>query len=182
MMIMIKRTCIWVILIGFSNLLSAQETSLGEEHFKALVYLNNESIVQEKLVQTFQYLQRRKRHPILYTIGPTTEFLPIYFFHYQLTDDDISISAEFLDNRDLYREEYPAALVEQQIIVPSESTRSTKVSLTFSPLIKNYLIAEFLDSDANIGAIKTGRALQVLFIFDQDRNIAKVLFASPIYN
>jgi hypothetical protein len=67
-------------------------------------------------------------------------------------------------------------------LIPFDVKVQAKIKLTFSPIISNYLIVEFLDTAANIGSIKMGPALQVLFIFNDDDTIQKILYANPVYN
>ncbi|MEL6969940.1 MAG: hypothetical protein AAFO02_07200 [Bacteroidota bacterium] len=176
------KSIIFVFSFLFVNTINGQDFCFGEEHFKSVLYLNNSVVVQDKLIQTFSHLQRRKKDPVSYTIATEFELIPIYFFHYMLEDGDVTVDKRLILNQDLYQQEYSARVVENDILPRSETLLDAKVTLVLSPLIENFLVAEFLETEANIGPYKSGRALQVLFIFDEQKDIQKVLYASPLYN
>jgi len=176
-----RKSNLFVCLILMPFLLHSQPNG-GDKYFLALAYLNNAPIVQIKLKEKFYYLSKRKKCSLQYTIEPKIELLPIYFFQHQLFDSDINIDKKLIEDRDRYQIEYQKLLDNQRLLIPFDVKVQAKIKLTFSPIISNYLIVEFLDTAANIGSIKMGPALQVLFIFNDDDTIQKILYANPVYN
>ena len=170
--IIVALTCL---ISGWS--LNAQ--SLTESpYLTALTFIQNSQDVQDNLKRVF-CKKRAQLECLGYNIQDKTDLLPIHFFSaaYRL----IRLPQNVVKSPDLYKERFK----DTPNVRLSSNTYAHKKSplrLTLSPLIENFLVAEFLIDSFNISSVKMGPALLVLIIFNDEGEVKDVYFASPMYN
>ncbi len=168
-------------LICYSLACKAQDC-IDSKLLTALVYIKYNPDINEKIKKTFPYLIKKKENWIDFKINEELSFIPIYFFSYKLNEETVRLSKELLTDRKKYKDQYFFNSYKINILSNFSKTKNSKIILTLSKPVNNFLIVEFLDAEANIGSIKMGPALQLLFIFDPSGLINDVFTASPIYN
>lgn len=178
---MIRQIIIFVLLIGFFSITYGQG-SIDDKYLVSLIYLKSNKNAVSKIKKTFSYLTKKKDKCIDFNVSDQISFLPILFFGDQLEKQDIGIAFELVKDRNLYKEKFNFETYSLPYLKELIDRSDSRLILTFSKPIDNYLIAEFLDSELNISDIKMGHALQFLFKFSEEGLIEKVLYATPHYN
>ncbi len=173
---------VFSLLMIFSPLLTSAQASLEARVLTALTYIQYNPNVFSQLKKTFPYLTKRRDRVVPYEVNTFVEFNTIYFFSYKLPKDKIPLPIDLIEDQDLYKKEFFFTRYSPDFLQQIPRKEQAKINLTFSQPVKNFLVAEFLDKDANISSIKMGPALQLLFVFAPSGLIEEVYFASPVFH
>lgn len=115
-----------------------------------------------------------------FNLSPYISYLPF-------PDINLDLTKLKLMDKQQHREKYHFDLERNTLfneLIPN--TAHSKMYLLFSKPINNYLIAEFIikttDNEIDLVKFKTGPAMQLLFIFNENDIVAEVYISRGYYN
>ncbi len=159
------------------------QDSINNKYLVSLIYLKSNKAINLEIKKTFPHAVKKREQYIEFNLREEIMFLPIYFFENQLIKKNFRIEKEFITTRSLYNKRYGFSSYQYPLFGKLLEKSDSKIVLTFSEPIEDYLVAEMLDARLNLGsAIKMGPAIQFLFKFNDAGLIEDVLIASCVYN
>lgn len=170
----------------FSKVLGQQiENKINNKYLIALLYLKSNKEANIEIKRAFPYLVKKKEKFIEFIVREEMRFLPINFFTDKLKGKNygIQLDQKFLDDQRLYKQQYEFPPYRNNLLNKVIAASESKIILTFSEPINNYLIVEMLDSRLNLSRkLKMGKSIQFLFIFNDEGLIEEVLNTFNHYN
>lgn len=167
----------------------SQESATDTKYLKALIYLKTNTSINEKL-QVFQkkWIKKnnsRKKCFVEFNLAQDVDFMPIFDFRNKIDYSKCDLDKELIEDMYLYKEKYFFESFKIPLFRELVSENSSRLYLTFSKPVGNYLIAEFKVRDKNykydMPVLKNGPALHLLIFFN-DGAISDVYTAGSYYN
>ena len=157
------------------------QDAIDKKYLVALLYLKSDKEINHKIKWTFSYLDTSKGS-IEFIVNNEIWYHPLYSFSNNLKENDWGIDSSIIDDKKLFKERYYFEPIKMPLFSKLLSPSDSKISLTFSKPFGNCLIGEMLDSGANAtNSFKTGRAIEFLFIFNEDGLIKKAFYNITVY-
>ncbi len=164
--------------LALSLKLNAQKL-LDDKYLIAIIYLRTNEAANEQMKQTFQKLARKKSRYVDFNIHDQITFLEIWPFQSQLLEQGLGIDKGLVSNENLYRSKYRFKPYTNELLASLMKKPESKLFLTFSKPVDDFLLAEMTTFYPNI---KMGKAMQFLFKFNSNGLIEKVLYSTLQYN
>jgi hypothetical protein len=157
------------------------QDSIDRKYLVSLLYLKSNKDIINKIKQTF-FNSGTSNDSIEFVIHNELWFHPLYSFNFYLKQNNWGIDTTIIENKKIFYEKYYFEPISVPLISKLLPSTNPKILLTFSRPFENCLIAEILDRRRNsTNQLKTGKAMEILFIFDENDLIKKVFTISPYY-
>jgi hypothetical protein len=159
---------------------NAQDT-INRKYLVALLHLKSDTAIINRMVSTF-YPYETNRTSVEFIVHDEVWFHPLNTFRSFLEENDWGIDKSIISDKKVFEDKYyfePHKMPLVSLLLPPTNS---KLVLTFSKPVGNFLMAEMLDGRVNsTNTFKTGNAIEFLFIFDENGLIKKVFATSPVY-
>ena len=164
----------------FSFQLNAQRSDCSD-FFTVLTYIRADKNLLNRFNKTFSKSMKRKMKCMNIHVSSEVVFIPIHNFSPSVYPY-LPIDEKALESISSFKEEYDFSNYESYCLSRLLTNDKNQFVLYFSKPSDKFILAEILDSRLNIGSVKMGQALQILFVFDDDGKIANVYYADPYFN
>ena len=181
---LIKRmTAFFIFSIVFTIGVEGQGCS-GCYFSAATLALQNNPELQHKIKILFPKLTHRKKR-VEFRVDTRIEYIPLYNAFEDskeialidsLTHKATNMSASEYDEIERF-ESYNNPALERLSPKPDAD-----LTLRFSQCEANYIVAELLDGRMNFGRTRNGKVLHVLFVFNEEGFVKKIVTSSYTYN
>jgi hypothetical protein len=179
----LKKNILFVINFLFFVIAVKSQSNDECKYISVLTYLRTNVHANEEIKIIFNRFIKKKDKFIEFNLSNRIDFIGIQDFKEDLQSDNFGIDTTLINNARLYRvkyffDSYRSDFLKKIIQQPMES----KLFLTFSKPIDNYLIAELgnFDPDINV-TTKFGKGLEMLFKFDSSGLIEAILYRGVTY-
>ena len=169
---------IFLFLFSFSFAQQSQTVdSLDNKFLTALLYLKTNKDINQKLVgfhnKWISGKKLKKNQIVNFNLSEYVTYLP-------LPDIDIEVDQLVNNGQDKFESEHHKLF---KNLIPKNSS---KIYLIFSKPQSNYLVAEFVinltNNEIDLVDNKTGPAIHLFFLFDENNCVDKVFTSSSYYN
>lgn len=184
MIMLIKSLAIFLILsIAFIGGLKGQECP-GCYFSAATLAVQNDAELQSKIKRLFPKLTHRKK-AIEFRVDTRIEYIPLYNAFEESKEqaviDSLTLKAPAISTSrydEIQRfESYNNPDLERLSPAPEAD-----LMLRFSQCRSNYVVAELLDGRMNYGRTRYGKVLHILFVFNDEGFVRKIITSSYTYN
>jgi len=157
----------------------------GDEckYFEVLTYLHTNRTINEQIKKYSLGIVKLKTKFVEFNVSPWVEFLQIVDFRDRANPDNVSISKELINDDKLFYKKYYFDPFKSHLLDSVIERNESKLYLTFSKPIENFLIAEILNFNSEmLRGAKYGRGVRMLFIFNSTGSIKNVIFNNALYH
>ena len=180
-----KNLILLIVLLSVNfNLFAQNNKQINTKYLSALLYLKTNNNINEeirKFKKQWSKKEKSKKNTIEdFILLPYISYLPF-------PDINLDLKKLKLKDKQQHREKYHFDLERNTLfneLIPN--TSDSKVCLLFSKPVDNYLIAEFIikttDDESDLVKFKTGPAMQLLFIFNENDIVTEVYISRGYYN
>jgi hypothetical protein len=181
---LIKNLAIILILsVVFTGGLKGQECP-GCYFSAATLVVQNDVELQSKIKMLFPKLTHRKK-AIEFRVDTRIEYIPLYNAFEGSNEQDIIDSLTLKSSAmstSRYDEQQRFESYQNPNLERLSPTPDADLTLRFSQCRSNYVVAELLDGRINYGRTRYGKVLHILFVYDGEGFVKKVITSSYTYN
>jgi hypothetical protein len=160
--------------------LKCQDT-IDKKYLVSLLYLKSDKEINHKIRSAF-YFSDTSNAAVDFSVHDEIWYHPLYSFSSSLRENNWGIDSSIINSKSLFKERYYFDSIKMPLISKLLPPSDSKILLTFSKPFGNFLLAEMLDGRINsTNTFKTGRAIEFLFLFDENGLIKKVLNNITVY-
>ena len=175
-----KITLSLFLILSMINISLSQ--TLEQKNLISIIYLQSNSDLNNEIESVFKK-SLKKGDRITYQISNKLNFIDVDVFKEDLMCciEGLAFDFELLNNRDAFRNKFQ---FESEVNTFSELLPNRQGSLIahFSKPIGNLLVIELSDRDFSSLPFKQGKALKIIFLFDDKGLVDKVFTKTLIYN
>lgn len=154
-------------------------------YLMALTYLRTNTQINEEIKGLFSRIKliKKKDKFVEFHLSNRVDFLSITGFKEDLDSTNFGIGKELINNYKLYHEKYFFESFRSEFLRRIAEPNESKLFLTFSKPVENYLVAEIGNFDPELYQTKKfGLGMKIFFKFDSSGLIENVLYARSAYN
>lgn len=153
------------------------------KYLTVLTFLRTNKAINEKIKKFFPKHINKKDKYVEFNISNRIDFIGISSFKERLKEKKYSIENDLIDDSGLYYKKVFFESFKSDFLENLIEHNNSKLYLTFSKPIKDYLVVELGDFDPAINLrVKYGKGMQMFFKFDSFGKIEDVLYSGAIYN
>lgn len=162
--------------------LNAQQDE-GCKYLAVITHIRTNQTVSEKLKQFFPALVKRKQLFVDFGLCDKVSFLNISGFEARLKEKKYILNDTLINNPNLYYKRHYFISYESDLLRQIKWNTESKLFLSFSKPIDNYLIAEITDFDpGKYGGSKFGKGMKMFIKLNTSGLVDEILFSGAVFN
>lgn len=161
------------------------QTSDQCKYLIVLTYIRTNTDINDKIKVFFPRTVRKKDKYVEFNLSDRVDFIGISHFKERIQADTIryGITQELLNDNKAYIKKYFFESFRSDFLKKIAERNSSRLFLTFSKPVDNYLVAELGDFNPEINQkVKYGKGMLMFFKFDTSGIIEEVLYSGSAYN